>query len=65
MLGWDDHRTAVELYMSLEGEAALKVEEVIENADSTGNVSNIWEALDNAFLPIDNSESKYRRFASR
>ncbi len=25
MLGWDDHRTAVELYMSLEGKATLKV----------------------------------------
>ncbi len=65
MLGWDDCRTAVELCMSLEGKAALKVEEVVVNADSTGNVSDIWEALDCTFLPIDHSESKYRRFASR
>ncbi len=60
MLGCDDYRTVVELYMSLEGKAALKVEEVVENADSTGNVSDMWEALDRAFLPIDHSESKYR-----
>ncbi len=60
MLGWDDYRTAVEFYMSLEGKAALKVEEVVINADSTGNVSDMWEALDHAFLPIDHSESKYR-----
>ncbi len=65
MLGWDDYRTAVELYMILEGEAALKVEEVVVNADSTGNVSDMWEALDHAFLPIDYSESKYRQFAAR
>ncbi len=64
MLEWDDHRTAVELYMSLKGKAALKVE-VLENADSTGNVSDMREALDHAFLPIDHSELKYRRFASR
>ncbi len=65
MLGWEDHRTAVELYMNLEGKAALKVEEVIENADSTGNVSDMWEALDCAILPIDHSQLKYRRFATR
>ncbi len=65
MLGWDDYRIAVELYMSLEGKAALKVEELVENADSTGNVSDMWEALDHAFLPINHSESKYRRFATR
>ncbi len=29
MLGWDTNRTGVELYMSLESKAALKVEEVI------------------------------------
>ncbi len=51
--------------MSLEGKAALKIEEVIENANSTWNITNIWEALDHAFLPIDHSESKYRRFATR
>ncbi len=65
MLGWDDYRTAVELYMSLEGKAALKVEQVVENANSTGYVSDMWESLDHAFLPIDHSELKYRRFASR
>ncbi len=65
MLGWDDYRTAVELYMSLEGKGTLKVEEVVENADSTGNVSDMWEVLDCAFLPINHSESKYRRFATR
>ncbi len=65
MLRWDDYRTAVELYMSLEGKEALKGEEVVENADSTGNVSDMWEALDLALLPIDQSESKYRRFATR
>ncbi len=65
MVGCDDYRTAVELYMSLEGKAALKVEEVVENADSTVNVSDMWEALDHAFLPIDHSQSKYRWFATR
>ncbi len=56
MLGWDDYRTAGELYMSLEGKAALKVEEVVENADSTWNATKMWEALELAFLPIDHSE---------
>ncbi len=65
MLGWDDYRTAVELYMSQEGKAAFKVEEVIENDNSTGNVSDMWEALDRAFLTIDHSVSKYRRFMTR
>ncbi len=65
MLGWKDYRTAVELYMSLEGKTALKVEEVVENADSTGNVFDMWEALDHPFLPIDHSESKYKQFATR
>ncbi len=65
MLGWDDYRTAVELYISLEGKAVLKVEEVVVNADSTGNVFDMWESLDFAFLPINHSESKYRRFATR
>ncbi len=59
MLGWEDYRHAVELYMNLEGKAALKVEEVIVNADSTENISDMWEALDHEFLPIDHSESKY------
>ncbi len=65
MLGWDDSRTAIELYMSLEGKAALKIEEVIENDDSTWNFTKMWEALDHAFLPINYSESKYRRFTNR
>ncbi len=65
MLGLDDYRTVVELYMSLEGKATLKVEEVVEHADSTGNVSDMWEVLDCAFFSIDHSESKYRRFATR
>ncbi len=51
--------------MSLEGKPTLKVEEVVENADSTGNVSDMWEALDHTFSPIDHSESKYRRFVTR
>ncbi len=41
MLGWDNSITAVELYTSLVGKAAMKVKEVIENADSTGNVSDM------------------------
>ncbi len=41
MLGWDDYRTTVELYMRLDGKAALKVEEVVVNANSTGNVSDM------------------------
>ncbi len=65
MLRCDDYRTAVKSYMSLEGKAALKVKEVVVNADSTGNVSDLWEALYHAFLPIDHSESKYRRFVAR
>ncbi len=32
MLGWDTDRAGIELYMSLEGKAALKVEETIMNA---------------------------------
>ncbi len=51
--------------MSLEGKAAQKVEEVVLNAGNTGNVFDMWKDLDSAFLPIDHSESKYRRFATR
>ncbi len=65
MLGWDTNRAGVELYMSLEGKAALKVEEVVMNANSMSNVSEMWEALDCAFLPIDHHKSKYRQFAMR
>ncbi len=32
MLGWDTNRACIDLYMSLEGKAALKVEEVIMSA---------------------------------
>ncbi len=51
--------------MSLEGKAAQKVEEIFLNAGSTGNVFDMCKALDHAFLPIDHSESKYKRFATR
>ncbi len=60
MLGWDTNRAGIELYMSLEGKAALKVQEVIMNANGTSNVTEIWDALDHAFLPINHHESKYR-----
>ncbi len=50
--------------MSLEGKAALKAEEVVQNADGTSNINEMWDALDHAFLPIDHHESKYRQFAT-
>ncbi len=53
MLGWDTHRAGIELYMSLKGKADLKVEEVIMNAEGTSNITEMWDALDRAFLPID------------
>ncbi len=65
MLGWDTKTAGIELYMSLEGKAAMKVEEVIMNANGTSNVAEIWNVLDRAFLPIDHRESKYRQFAMR
>ncbi len=65
MLGWDTNRAGIELYKSLEGKAALKVEEVIINTSSTSNVAKMWDALGRAFLPIDHCESKYRQFAMR
>ncbi len=43
MLGWDTNRAAIELYMSLEGKAALKVEEVIMNANGTSNIIEMWD----------------------
>ncbi len=58
MLGCDTHRASIELYMSLEGKVALKVEAVIMNANGTSNVTEMWDAVDRAFLPIDNRESK-------
>ncbi len=65
MLGWEINRVAIELYMSLEGKAALKVEEVVMNAQCTSNVEKLWNALDRAFLRIDHGKSKYRQFARR
>ncbi len=58
MLGWDTNRPGIELYMSLEGKAALKVEEVVMNANGTSDIAEMWNALDHAFLPIVNRESK-------
>ncbi len=60
MFGWDDRRTGIELYMGLEGKSALKVEEVVTKANSTSNITKLWDALDHAFLPIDHHELKYR-----
>ncbi len=51
--------------MSLEGKTARKVEEVIINASGTSNVTEMWDTLNHAFLPIDRCESKYRKFANR
>ncbi len=65
MLGWANDRAGIELYMSLEGKAALKVEEVIMNAKGTSNFSGMWDALDRAFLLIDHRVSRYRQFANR
>ncbi len=65
MLEWDTKRAGIELYMSLEGKAALKVKEVIMNANGTSNVTKMWNALDCAFLSIDHHESNYRQFATR
>ncbi len=65
MLDWDTKRAGIELYMSLEGKAALKVEEVVTIANGTSNVPEMWNALDRAFLTIDHRESKYRQFATR
>ncbi len=65
MLCWDDHRAGVELYISLEGKAALKVEEVVESADGTWDNTKMWDALDRAFLPIYHRASRYRQFATR
>ncbi len=65
MLGWDTNRVGIELYMSLEVKAALKVEEVVMNASGMSNISKMWNALDRAFLLINHHESKYRQFAMR
>ncbi len=55
----------IELYMSLEGQAALKVEEVVESSDGMMDVTKMWEALDRALLLIDYRESRYRQFSTR
>ncbi len=65
MLGWDTNRAVIEFYMCLEGKAALKVEEVVMNANGNSKVAEMWNALDCAFLPINHRESKYRQFAMR
>ncbi len=65
MLSWDTNRAGIELYMSLEGIVALKVEEVIMNANGTSDVTEMWNALYHAFLLIDYHESKYKQFATR
>ncbi len=41
MLGWDINRGGIELYMTLKGKAALKVEEVFINASGTSNVTEM------------------------
>ncbi len=65
MLGWDTNRAGIELYMSLEGKTVLKVEEVVMNANGTSNVTEMWEALNHTFLPIDHRESRYKQFTMR
>ncbi len=35
------------------------------NADGMSNFTEMWDALDHAFFPIDHCESKYRQFAMR
>ncbi len=62
MLGCDDNRTGVELYMSLKSKAVLKVEKVVENTDGTWGVTKMWDALDHAFLQNNHHESQYRQF---
>ncbi len=53
MLDWHNKIAGIELYMSLEGKAALKVEEVVMNANGTSNLTEMWNALDHSFLSID------------
>ncbi len=65
MLRWSDNRAGIELYMSLEGKVALKVEEVIMNAKGMSDLAGMWDALDHAFLPIDHRETRYRQFAMK
>ncbi len=65
MLFYDDNRAGVELYISLEDKAALKLEEVVESADGTWDITKMLDALNHAFLPIDHRESRYRHFTTR
>ncbi len=65
MLRRNTDRAGTELYMSLEGKAALKVEEVILNAKGMSVFTRMWDTLDRAFLPIDHRESRYKQFATR
>ncbi len=51
--------------ISLEDKPAVKVEEIIESANGTSDVTKMWDALDHAFLPIDHCESQYRQFFTR
>ncbi len=51
--------------MSLEGKAALKVEEVVESPDGSMHITKMLEVLDRAFLPIDYRELRYKQFATR
>ncbi len=41
MIDWDIKRAGIELYMSLEGKAALKVEEVVMNANGMSNLTEM------------------------
>ncbi len=41
MLDWDTNRAGIELYVSLQGKAALNVEEVAMNAKSTSDLSGM------------------------
>ncbi len=65
LLSWDTRRAGVELYMNLVGKNVQKIEEVIMNANDMSNITEMWDALDHAFLPIDHRESKYRQFSTR
>ncbi len=65
MLRWSNDRAGIELYMSSEGKAVLKVEEIVMNVKGMSDLTGMWDALDRVFLPIDHRESRYRQFATR
>ncbi len=51
LLNWDDHKTALELYISLSGKAAECLFEM-----DTANVANLdilWTIIENGFLPLN------------